>query len=41
MLIFDLLKEQQSKKKYTEDKDGAFVAFVNQKKALDFIKGTQ
>lgn len=41
MLIFDLLKEYQSKKRYHEDKDDAMVAFVNQKKALDAIKKTK
>ena len=40
MLIYDLLKEYESKKKYHESKDEAMVSFVKQKQALDAIKNT-
>jgi hypothetical protein len=35
MLIFDLLKEYQSKKKYHVDRDEAMDIFIKQKQALD------
>lgn len=41
MLIFDLLKEYQSKKKYHVDRDEAMDIFIKQKQALDWIKNTK
>ena len=41
MLINDLLKEYNSKKRYHEDKDEAMISFVKQKQALDAIKTTK
>ena len=41
MLIYDLLKEYESKKKYHIDKDDAMVWFVRQKQSIDAIKNTQ
>jgi hypothetical protein len=41
MLIYDLLKEYESKKKYHIDKDDAMVSFVRQKQAIDAIKRTK
>ena len=41
MLIYDLLKEYNSKKRYNEDKDEAMINFVKQKQSLDAIKKTK
>ena len=41
MLIFDLLKEYNSKKRYYKDKNEAMEYFIQQKKSISAIKNTK